>query len=56
VSQVEKDWLTPSYRKYLSEMGAKGGVARGGRKADASRANAEKAREIKRLRRLGLLK
>ena len=36
-----------SIKKYLSKIGKKGGSVSGGRKAEAARANAVKARESK---------
>ena len=36
-----------SIKKYLSKIGKKGGSVSGGRKAEAARANAQRAREIK---------
>jgi len=52
------NWKDPALaplRKFYSKMGEKGGSVRGGRKAEASRANAAKARETLRLKRLKLI-
>jgi len=55
VSTEKVDWKSAPLQAHFKKMGEKGGSARGGRKADAARANAAKGREVKRLRKLGLI-
>jgi hypothetical protein len=55
MSTEKVNWKDPALHRHFVKMGEKGGSKRGGRKADAARANAAKGREVMRLKRLGLV-